>query len=145
MASHGQPVVVERKMSTTTIATSKFMVTPNDTNCISNDSSTITTNLYSNVNSHATTTTTAIDSPIISSTTRIKPKSSSFLHRDYNRKPILARSQVSMWGDDSIAHNYHLFVHYEEKNHHHAAFKASYRFFSEITSVFIISIDLFFL
>lgn len=94
MATNGQPVAaVERKMSTT--VTSKVIVHPNDTNCITNDSSTITPNLYSNVNSHATTTTTAIDSPIISSTTRIKPKSSSFLHRDYNRKPILARSQVS--------------------------------------------------
>lgn len=30
-----------------------------------------------------------------SPTSFIKKKSSSFLHRDYNRKPILARSQVS--------------------------------------------------
>ena len=67
----------------------------NDFNSVTNDKSTISSNLYSNVTSHATTTTNAIDSPIISSTTRIKPKSSSFLHRDYNRKPILARSQVS--------------------------------------------------
>lgn len=117
MATNGQPVSVERKMSTSTVATSKFMVSSNDTNCITNDGSTITSNLYSNVNSHATTTTTAIDSPIISSTTRIKPKSSSFLHRDYNRKPILARSQVSMWGDDDVAHNCQQLVHYgyEEK------------------------------
>lgn len=28
--------------------------------------------------------------------TQIKKKSSSFLHRDYNRKPVLARSQVSI-------------------------------------------------
>lgn len=28
-------------------------------------------------------------------TAQIKKKTSSFLHRDYNRKPILARSQVS--------------------------------------------------
>lgn len=117
MATNGQPVSVERKMSTSTVATSKFMVSSNDTNCITNDGSTITSNLYSNVNSHATTTTTAIDSPIISSTTRIKPKSSSFLHRDYNRKPILARSQVSMWGDDDVPHNCQQLVHYgyEEK------------------------------
>lgn len=32
--------------------------------------------------------------------TNIKKKSSSFLHRDYNRKPILARSQVSIIIDD---------------------------------------------
>lgn len=29
-------------------------------------------------------------------TAQIKKKTSSFLHRDYNRKPILARSQVSL-------------------------------------------------
>lgn len=36
------------------------------------------------------------------STTPVKKKSSSFLHRDYNRKPILARSQVSMMMRDGI-------------------------------------------
>jgi hypothetical protein len=35
------------------------------------------------------------DQPL-SNPTPAKKKSSSFLHRDYNRKPILARSQVSM-------------------------------------------------
>lgn len=76
--------------------TAKFMTHPNDTNCcVSNDANANTSNLYTSINSHTTTTTNAIESPIISSTSRIKPKSSSFLHRDYNRKPILARSQVS--------------------------------------------------
>lgn len=79
--------------STMSAITTKVIAHQNEnTNCTSNDSS---TNLYTNINSHATTTTNAIESPIISSTSRIKPKSSSFLHRDYNRKPILARSQVS--------------------------------------------------
>jgi hypothetical protein len=88
---------VSTTMAVSTQAMStKFMTHPNDTNCcISNDANAITSNLYTSINSHATITTNAIDSPIISSTTRIKPKSSSFLHRDYNRKPILARSQVS--------------------------------------------------
>lgn len=88
--------------------TTKIIAHQNEiTNCTTNDSSTITSNLYTNINSHATTTTNAIESPIISSTTRIKPKSSSFLHRDYNRKPILARSQVSkarrMWVEEVTA------------------------------------------
>ena len=33
--------------------------------------------------------------PVSTASIQIKKKSSSFLHRDYNRKPILARSQVS--------------------------------------------------
>lgn len=65
-------------------------------NCIVSDAtvsrhdSTITSNLTTINSTHN-------DSPIISpsSSTNIKKKSSSFLHRDYNRKPILARSQVS--------------------------------------------------
>jgi hypothetical protein len=93
----------ERNISTvsTTMAgtqgmTAKFMTHPNEPNCcISNDANANTSNLYTSINSHATNTTNVIDSPIISTTTRIKPKSSTFLHRDYNRKPILARSQVS--------------------------------------------------
>lgn len=49
--------------------------------------STITSTLANNNNSHAD------HSATLSS--QIKKKSSSFLHRDYNRKPTLARSQVS--------------------------------------------------
>jgi len=57
---------------------------------ISRYDSTITSNLPAINSSHS-------ESPIksSSSSTNIKKKSSSFLHRDYNRKPILARSQVS--------------------------------------------------
>jgi hypothetical protein len=66
----------------------------NDANCArkSNGSaqneSTINANFRS-INSHPQ------DQPL-SNPTPAKKKSSSFLHRDYNRKPILARSQVSM-------------------------------------------------
>lgn len=67
------------------------------TNCIVNDTpitrhdSTISANLPITINSSHS------ESPMksSSSSTNIKKKSSSFLHRDYNRKPILARSQVS--------------------------------------------------
>lgn len=64
----------------------------NDINCVSksNDSTQndSTTNPV-NINSH-------VDHTLTLST-QIKKKSASFLHRDYNRKPILARSQVSIW------------------------------------------------
>ena len=64
----------------------------NDINCVSkaNESTKIDSATISNivnVNSHA-------DNSVALSP-QIKKKSSSFLHRDYNRKPILAKSQVS--------------------------------------------------
>lgn len=64
----------------------------NEINCVSkaNEStkndSTIISNIM-NVNSHA--------DHSVALSPQIKKKSSSFLHRDYNRKPILAKSQVS--------------------------------------------------
>lgn len=63
----------------------------NDINCVgkSNDSTqNDSTSNSAGINSH-------VDHSITLST-QIKKKSASFLHRDYNRKPILARSQVSM-------------------------------------------------
>lgn len=66
----------------------------NDINCVTkvNDTTTRNDGLISStlaaINSH-------VDHSVPVST-QIKKKSSSFLHRDYNRKPILARSQVSI-------------------------------------------------
>lgn len=73
-----------------------------DINCVSksNDtaqSDTTTPSNSMNINSH-------VDHALTLST-QIKKKSASFLHRDYNRKPILARSQVSMkrkWKIDDL-------------------------------------------
>ena len=47
----------------------------------------------------------SVSSASVVVTTQIKKKTSSFLHRDYNRKPILARSQVSKIFIDQFKRN----------------------------------------
>lgn len=63
----------------------------NDNNCVSKADEAIKD---SSINSNVVNVNSRTEHPVAFSP-NIKKKSSTFLHRDYNRKPMLAKSQVS--------------------------------------------------
>lgn len=99
------PTSPDKKVSNSSSSTNSKLVNQNANNCSNrnpnefsesinaNSNGTCNLNNSSNqINNNSVTDSLSLSSP----SSLIKKKSSSFLHRDYNRKPILARSQVSM-------------------------------------------------